>query len=151
MHMPPATPLEFAQLNGAVTSVLPRHERRRLVQTWRETFAASVKIQTGKSVHLGFEWHTFSYQFAQSEHGPRGLALYLTELPEDVYVVPEDEDDDAFVCQAAGLLDFSACQTDILVFPPTFAWTVAFTHEQPHLGPYFSRAEWCRFDSGSNE
>jgi hypothetical protein len=25
-------------------------------------------------------------------------------------------------------------------------WTVAFTHEQPELGPYFSRAEWSRLD-----
>jgi hypothetical protein len=149
--MSPPSPLEFAEHNGAAASVLDLHERRRLIQAWRETFAAAVKLRTGKSVHLGFEWHAFSYEFSRSKHGPRGLALYLAEFAPEVYVVPEDEDGDAFLCRTASPLDFSDCRTDVLVFPPELNWTAAFTHEQPELGPYFSRAEWCRVDPNSDD
>jgi hypothetical protein len=147
--MPPATPLEFARENGARVSVLDLPTRRRFVQAWHETFARAVKTQTGKWVHLGYEWHAFSYEFTRSKNGVRALALYLAEAAsEEVYVVPEDEGEDAFVCHANALLDFSDCQTDILVFPAGLDWTVAFTHEQPDLGPYFSRSEWCSQDTG---
>jgi len=113
------------------------------MQAWREIFARAVKTQTEKWVHLGYEWHAFSYDFARSKSGVSGLALYLAEAAPEAYVVPEDERDEAFVCHAPAPIDFSDCRTDILVFPPDFHWTVAFTHEQPELGPYFSRAEWC--------
>lgn len=53
-------------------------------------------------------------------------------------MVPEDERHEAFACDV--LLDFTECRTDILVFAPDLQWTIAFTHEQPNLGPYFSRA-----------
>lgn len=129
-------------------SVLDLHTRERVMQAWRETFARSVKAQTGSWVHRGYEWHAFSYDFTQSKSGARGLALYLAETPSEVYVIPEDDGDDAFVFRAPALLDFSDCQTDIIVFPPDFRWTVAFTHEQPDLGPYFARSEWCNPDVG---
>jgi hypothetical protein len=145
--MPLTTPFEFAQENGATVSVLDLRTRQRLVQAWHETFARSVKTQTGRWVHLGYEWHAFSYEFTRSKNGMRGLALYLVEAASEVYVVPEDEGEDAFVCHAPTPLDFSDCQTDILVFPPGLDWTVAFTHEQPDLGPYFSRSEWCSHET----
>lgn len=120
------------------------------MQTWREKFASSVKSQTGKWAHLGFEWHAFSYEFTPSKDGLQGLALYFAETASEVYVVPEDEDDPAFVCRTPKRLDFSDCQTDVLVFPLALDWTIAFTHEQPEFGPYFSRAEWCEPDLSSD-
>lgn len=97
---------------------------------------------------MGYEWHAFSYEFARSKRGARGLALYLAESDREVFVVPEDEGDDAFVCRASALIDFTDCETDILVFPRALEWTVAYTHEQPELGPYFSRAEWSSSGGG---
>jgi len=146
--MPLATPLEFAQGKGAHVSVLETHTCQRFMQAWRERFARAVKAQTGKWVHLGYEWHAFSYNFTRSKSGVRGLELYLAELGPVVYVIPEDEGDDAFICRAPALLDFSDCETDVVVFPPDLRWTIAFTHEQPDLGPYFSRAEWSGEDIG---
>jgi hypothetical protein len=146
--MPYATPLEFAQQRGASVSVLDVHTRQCVMQVWRETFARAVKSRTGNWVHLGYEWHAFSYDFTRSKSGARGLALYLAEAPSEVYVIPEDEGDDAFLCRAPALFDFSDCEADIIVFPPDLRWTVAFTHEQPDLGPYFARAEWCNLDIG---
>lgn len=145
--MKSATPLEFAQHLGAAVSVLDSRKRQHTLQSWREQFAASVHARTGKWIHLGYEWHTFSYGFTRSKHGPRGLALYLAQsAADDVYVIPENEHHQAFTCGSRSLLDFTECRTDILVFPPNLDWTVAFTHEQPEFGPYFSRAEWCFLD-----
>jgi hypothetical protein len=141
-----ATPLDLAQASGARVSILDLQERRDLMRSWRETFARSVKSQTGKWVHLGFEWHAFSYEFAQCKRGHRALALYLAETAPEAYVVPENERNHAFRCRASTLLDFSTCQVDLLVFPSDLKWTVAFTHE-PDFGPYFSRAEWCSLHS----
>lgn len=119
--MPHATPLEFAQQRGASVSVLDVHTRQRVMQAWRETFARAVKSRTGNWVHLGYEWHAFSYDFTRSKSGARGLALYLAEAPSEVYVFPEDEGDDAFLCRAPALFDFSDCEADIIVFRLIFA------------------------------
>jgi len=136
------TALEFAQDNGGDVSLLGPKERQRLLQDWREIFAREVKAKTGKWVHLGYEWHAFSYQFTRSEGGARALSLYLEEAEREVCVIPEDDGERAFSCRSRALLDFSICRTDILVFPPALVWTAVFTHEQPEFGPYFSRAEW---------
>jgi hypothetical protein len=37
------------------------------------------------------------------------------------------------------VLPASSSWSDYYVFPPDFAWTMAFTHEAGWLGPYFAR------------
>lgn len=40
------------------------------------------------------------------------------------------------------LPDFRSLYDDIYVWPDGLEWTMAFTHEDNYLGPYFSRREW---------
>ena len=85
------TALEFAQDNGGDVSLLGPKERQRLLQDWREIFARAVKAKTGKWVHLGYEWHAFSYQFTRSEGGAR--------IDGDVVISAERSDDNATLRQ----------------------------------------------------
>jgi hypothetical protein len=113
------------------------------MQRWRETFASPVKQRTGRWVYRGFEWHAFSYGFCQARSGKHALSDYLAEPVDDIYVIPQEDRNVAFSCKSDRHIDFSACGIDLYVVPRDFSWTIAFTHEQPGIGPFFSRAEWC--------
>jgi hypothetical protein len=52
------------------------------------------------------------------------------------FVVLSNDRKLAFVTE---LLPESSSLTDYYVFPPNLAWTMAFTHEDGWLGPYFAR------------
>jgi hypothetical protein len=141
-------PLELAERCGASVTLIDRRERWRLMQLWRETFARPVKEKTGRWVYHGLDWHTFSWKFCKSKSGFRAVIEYLSEKAKTVYVVSQDETQTAFSCASETPIDFSECGTDVYVFPEDYAWTIAFTHEEPQIGPFFSRAEWATQGDG---
>ena len=57
-------------------------------------------------------------------------------------MIPQEDRNVAFSCKSDRHIDVSACGIDLYVVPHDFSWTIAFTHEQPGIGPFFSRAEW---------
>ncbi len=136
-------PIDFAEQSGATVVMLDYKDRRRVMRRWRESYARTVKERTGKWVHAGHDWHTFSWNFCRSRQGALAVSEYLSEHVMDVYVIPEDQEPSAFICSGPRLLDFSECGTDVHVFPEDLSWTAAFTHEQPDIGPYFSHFEWA--------
>lgn len=115
-------------------SVIRRHstdEVRALVQTWLETFG---KRRLGANTR-SYLWHVFSYECYPSISGEAALAAYgLRTAPE--YTVLSNDRDIAFVTDERPV---SSSLRDYLVFPPNLAWTMAFTHEDGWLGPYFAR------------
>jgi hypothetical protein len=57
-------------------------------------------------------------------------------------ICPQDERLPAFEIVRRSLPDFENSGQDIYVWPNGLDWTMAFTHEDGWLGPYFSRREW---------
>ena len=140
----PPDPVEVAESAGAEVIGLERRDRWKLMQKWRETFAKNVKDRTGKWVYQGCHWHTFSFswKFTKAKEGARALDLYLKETNTELVVIPESEEEEAFRIQGCVPIDFSPSGRDLYVFPLSFQWTMAFTHEQPDTGPFFCRKEW---------
>ena len=116
---------------GTVLSEFTRHEAAELATRWLEVFGRDrFGINTG-----AFLWHVFSYGRTPSLALGAAWAAYEQQACRD-YVVLSNERDAALVTdQRPTRTPFR----DALVFPRNFAWTMALTHEDGWLGPYFAR------------
>lgn len=126
---------------GFAPSVHPAAEAAALHARWRAVFAAAVFARTGARVHLGYDWHAFSYGFTPSLAGEAALDAFRRAPPGLLHVLPSDDDDEApcFRVEAAAALPVLT-GLDVSVVPQDFSFTMAFTHEDGCLGPYFARA-----------
>jgi hypothetical protein len=82
-----------------------------------------------------YMWHVFSYGSYPNVALQDALAAYAGVASSE-YVVLSNDRDEAYVTDQKP----SACSlSDYYVFPKNFAWTMAFTHEDGWLGPYFAK------------
>src|SRR5262249_45829265 len=101
----------------------------------------------GHEVNLdAYMWHVFSAERYPSLAGPRALEAYGRQTGEEFIVLANDREQ-AF---ATDRLPTSSSLADYFVFPPNLAWTMAFTHEDGWLGPYFARhPEFARLEAAA--
>ncbi|WP_164021808.1 hypothetical protein [Pyxidicoccus trucidator] len=119
---------------------LPTKERWSLMQAWRRAYAGALHAATGKWTRGEFDWHVFSFHRAPAYSGARALEAYRAERPEVLIVIPHSEALPAVRLHPSRLPEFPG--TDLYIFPPDCAWTLAFTHEDASgLGPFFSRRQ----------
>lgn len=134
--------IQFATAAGASATPIPRKEGWALLQAWREIYCEPVRAATGKWVR-GHAWHTFSGGLFPSLRAKRAMAEYHAQDAAGLLVLPEDDHSGAIRYTSSAPVDFSKLYLDLYIAPPSFEWTMVFTHEHPDYGPYFSRAEWC--------
>jgi len=89
------------------------------------------------SVYHGFRWHGFSYHLQPCLEGEPALNKYLNQWPAPFYVFDESLGFCA-LCSAESYPDLSNLHGDIYVAHKNMKWTMAFTHEYPHIGPFFA-------------
>lgn len=120
-------------LPGFTDKILHRYEPGQinaLVTTWLKVFG-----QHRQGINTGaYLWHIFSAGRYPSIAGKAALQRYRQQLALETIVLSND-------CKEAfsisGLPE-NCPMSDYLVFPPNLAWTMAFTHEDGWLGPYFA-------------
>lgn len=113
-------------------------ESYRLQELWLSRFAKEVKEQTGKWVHNKYKWHTFSFSFHPSTHGIDALEEYSVQRTTR-FVIFDESLQECYQCVGNSLPDLTKLYDDHYVSHPDMCWTMAFTHEQPTLGPYFAK------------
>jgi hypothetical protein len=134
---------EAIESAGGLAVMIPSRRRREILQEWRRVYAARLHAITGKWTWLGYDWHVFSYRYAQAYARERASIAYESlEPPARTIVCPHDGLLPAFEIVNGKLPDFRSHGLDITIWPEGFEWTMAFTHEDGWLGPYFSRREW---------
>ena len=106
-------------------------ETTALVTQWLEAFGADRHGVNSKA----YLWHIFSGTRYPSLSGTEAMAEYEKQVAVE-YVVLSNDRKTAF---ATDTLPQSSSLTDYYVFPANLAWTMAFTHEDGWLGPYFAR------------
>ena len=116
---------------GSVTRLLSEEEAAQLVKLWISTFGNGYKRLKDEQ----FLWHIFSGGAYPSTEGHEALRQYSAQIGTEFIVLSNDRKL-AFVTDQ---LPDSVSLYDYYVFPPNFAWTMAFTHEAGWLGPYFAR------------
>lgn len=118
---------------GKVLREYAKEQASDLAYQWLEIFG---KKREGANTKA-YMWHIFSAGRYPCLTGAEAEAAYRQQSAAE-YVVLSNDRDFGFVTE---LLPESCSLFDFLVFPPNFAWTMAFTHEVGRLGPYFAKHE----------
>ncbi len=116
---------------GKVLQVCTTAEAGELEQAWLEIYCKSRQGTRPK----GYKWHIFSQEQYPSVSGDEALAMYPAQAAPE-YIVLSDDDPEAITTD---LLPELCSLSDYYVFPKNMAWTMAFTHEDGWLGPYFAK------------
>ncbi|WP_431048162.1 DUF4275 family protein [Roseateles sp. L2-2] len=115
---------------GRIVRELSEAQAAAFATAWLEVFARGVHGMKLKA----YMWHVFSGGAYENLSGKEALAAYATrEAPE--YIVLSNDRNAAYVTDRRPEWTFMG---DYYVFPPNLAWTMAFTHEDGWLGPYFA-------------
>ena len=102
-----------------------------LVAQWLDAFGADRHGVNAKA----YLWHIFSGARYPSVAGEAAREEYVKQIGAE-FVVLSNNRKMAFVTDA---LPQNSSLVDYCVFPANLAWTMAFTHEEGWLGPYFAR------------
>ena len=102
-----------------------------LVQQWLDVFGRDRKGVNAKE----FMWHVFSGGRFPAIEGDQAVLEYRKESCCE-YVVLSNDRDEAYL---SDVRPDDRPFSDFYVFPPNLAWTMAFTHEEGWLGPYFAK------------
>jgi len=133
------TPTRFGHAghDGAIVSpgaIMHRYaatETNRFTNEWRAVFGANRQgINT-----RAFLWHVFSADCYPCMRGDAAIEEYKRQLGVEFVVLAND----STLAFLTDMLPESSSLSDYYVFPPNLAWTMAFTHEDGWLGPYFAR------------
>ncbi|MGV2333388.1 MAG UNVERIFIED_CONTAM: DUF4275 family protein [Planctomycetaceae bacterium] len=116
---------------GDITHQCSAEEVTQIVSRWLAVFGQNtVKVRPEQ-----FLWHIFSSGSYPSEENQAARASYEKQVANE-YVVLSNDRRTAFTTNQR---PESCAWRDYYVFPPNLAWTMAFTHEEGWLGPYFAR------------
>jgi hypothetical protein len=104
---------------------------------WLQHFARNVKKEKGVWIWNDYRWHGFSFELEPCVAGLDALAKYQSQYPARFFVFDEDGEW-CYVCERGRYPDLSVCEDDMYVSHHNMKWTMAFTHEQPGIGPFFA-------------
>jgi hypothetical protein len=118
-----------AAANHAMASLSPR-ETATFIEQWTQVFCKNKQGANTKA----YLWHIFSDARYASSVGDVALQRYKEhQAPE--YIVFSNDRVTAWLSRD---LPEDIDQLDYYVSPRNLAWTMAFTHEDGWLGPYFA-------------
>jgi len=116
---------------GKILYRLSESEVAANVERWMACFG-----KNSEGIHIDqFMWHVFSNRRFPSVSRAAALEQYPQHEAHE-YVVLSNDRDGAFTTD---IRPMECSLSDWLVFPANLAWTMAFTHEDEWLGPYFAR------------
>jgi len=116
---------------GKVLREFTSTEVATLVAQWLDVFGANRDGVNAKA----YLWHIFSGARYPALSGEAAREEYVKQIGAEFVVLSNDRKT-AFVTDA---LPQNSSLVDYYVFPANLAWTMAFTHEEGWLGPYFAR------------
>ena len=128
---------EFLAINGVEFAVVPKKQRWRIQKASLGTYAGNVKATKGIYVYGGFMWNGFSSGLEKCRHGDKARQAYFAQRPSEYYIFGEGASW-CFACRSDQYPDLSDCCDEAYVAHHTMDWTMVFTHEQPHIGPFFA-------------
>lgn len=132
-------PLESALRSfSARVERLSHADEKAWVAAWTEIYCQPALRRFGRIP--GSRWEAFLWG-TRSVEGLHAAEAYRKRLPDELVVLRTSERGGAFLLEAPTIFQPPEGM-DVLVFPVSLEWTMAFTHEPLH-GPYYSEASWC--------
>lgn len=120
-----------------VYTLVSEEESEIIIKNWMKCYASNVKKQTGTWICDKFKWHGFSSGMQDSLSGEEANIEYKKQYLTDYYIFNENENW-CFHCESKILPDLSFYGHDIYIAHHNMKWTMVYTHEHPHFGPYFA-------------
>jgi hypothetical protein len=115
---------------GVVMKIFSSEESRIFENNWMDVFCKNRQGVNTKN----YKWHIFSGGKYPSISGSDAINKYLEQKAFEVIVLSNSGN----LCFLTNLLPKTCSLSDYYVFPENMAWTMAFTHEDGWLGPYFA-------------
>jgi hypothetical protein len=116
---------------GTVIHQFSGAEANQFASNWLATFCAH-----GQEINTrAFLWHVFSADCYPCKRGTVAIEAYKRQSGVEFVVLSNDRT----LAFLTDMLPESSSLSDYYVFPPNLAWTMAFTHEDGWLGPYFAQ------------
>lgn len=141
--------IQLLQNLGASVEELKRSECAYYFSRWTSVYCRQVKLEKGTPCFRGFHWHAFSYELDPCISGEAAMEQYRLEKKSRLLIIPEEWNKGSGLrIEGINVPDLSGLRRDLYVFPESVSWTMVFTHEQPHFGPYYSRRKWCGEEQG---
>ncbi len=122
--------IEISIEQGRILRVFTKDEAIALSEQWSNVFCKDKQGANTKA----YMWHIFSFERYPSVSGAEALARYKQQAAPEYIVLSNNR----FSAIATDTLPDVCNLSDFLVFPVNMAWTMAFTHEDGWLGPYFA-------------
>ena len=116
---------------GKIVKVFSVEETKIIESDWLSVFCKNKQGLNTKA----FKWHIFSGSGYPSIDGECAITQYKAQVGTEFIVLPNDNGVAILTDKLPSQCDLS----DYYVFPPNFAWVMAFTHEEGWLGPYFAK------------
>lgn len=117
-------------LPGSILRRYSASESNELANQWLATFGGN-----GAPSTKAYMWHVLSYQAYPSVSMREAYSQYQQQFAQS-FVVLSNHRDQAI---ETNVRPTSCSDSDFFVFPPNMAWTMAFTHEDGWIGPYFAK------------
>ena len=118
-------------------TLVSKEETEVIIKNWLKHYAYKVKKETGDWIFNKFKWHGFSSEIQASLIGTDAVNEYSKQYLTDYYIFDENEDW-CFHCESKTLPDLAFYGHDIYIAHHNMKWTMVYTHEHPHFGPYFT-------------
>lgn len=115
---------------GNILRVYTMKETQAFEKEWMQAFC---KNKQGANTNA-YKWHIFSYEKYPALSGDEAFNKYTQQKAIEYIVLSNDND----LAIATDKLPTNCNIMDYYVFPKNMAWTMAFTHEDGWLGPYFA-------------
>ncbi len=116
---------------GTVLWVFDEAESRDIENKWMQVFCRKKQGFNTKA----FKWHIFSGEGYPSISGEEARSAYVNHAAARYIIMPNDKG----LLVLTDELPTDCSLSDYYVFPENMAWTMAFTHEEGWLGPYFAK------------
>jgi len=129
-------------ISGSILKELTPDEINQELVKWDEIYCPLLKKQKNDIYYHQFKWHVFSYDKYTSLEGDKAISAYNNQTALEYYVVPQLNTwpkEVGFITDELPSSELAKEQKDFYVFPKNMAWTMAFTHENGWLGPYFAK------------
>jgi len=116
---------------GKILKIYDSSESKRIESEWMKVYC---KNKTGLNTKA-YKWHIFSGNGYPSLKGDEAQSAYESQACPNVVVMSNDGSSTVLSDSKPTNLNHQ----DIYVFPENLSWTMAFTHEEGWLGPYFAK------------
>lgn len=109
-------------------------------RAWLSAFALNTKKERSQRGYRGFKWECFlgSGHKARVE-GAVAMTRYYNQW-QAPFVAFNEAGTWGFKCTSDAYPDLTDLHDDIYVTHHNMKWTMAFTHEQPDIGPFFCKS-----------